>query len=190
MKSAAMAMMEQFDEAEAVLFEACRIAPEDHTVYLKLGVFLRSREKFAQSIRALEKARDLMGQMHPDFAVIRELGFTYIAMENEQEAKACLSAVIEHLASRGEHTQFDPKTAITLAHLHEKEGDYMAAADLYRHLSVGYDTMNHFAYNLEAARLLKRAKGAADLIDRYLLRARELADIEEMRTQVEAVRND
>ena len=189
MKAAALTMMERFDDAEGVLADACRLAPEDHTVFLKLGVFQRSREKYDKSIKSLEKARELMGQMHPDFAVIRELGFTYLAMDNVKDAKACLQAVIEHLASRGEHTQFDPKTAVTLAELHEKSGDHMAAADLYRHLSVGYDTQNHFTYNVEAARLLKLANGKPDLVERYLTRAHELADTDEKRLRLETVQN-
>jgi tetratricopeptide (TPR) repeat protein len=182
-------MLDRFDEAEEVLGKACEILPEDYSVYMKLGIFERTRKKYKQSLKSLEKARELMGQMHPDFSVIRELGFTYLAMDNKREAKACFNAVIEHLASRGEHDQFDPTTAVTLAGLHEEAGEHMAAADIYRHLSVGYDTQNHFVYNLEAARLLKLAGGDPALIERYLTRARELAENADQVAHLDAVEN-
>ncbi len=173
--AAAFSALDRFDEAAGELKRATEITPEDHRVFLKLGVFLRSREQFDTSVRALEKARELMGQMQPDFTVIRELGFTYLAMERKTDAMDCLKAVIEHLASRGEHNQFDPETAVALATLHEERGDLMAAADLYRHLAVGYDTRNHFVYNLQAARLLKATAKDQRLVEKYLFRARELA---------------
>ncbi len=180
-KAVALAAMERFDEAEEQLRVATAITPEDHRVFLKLGVFLRGRERFSKAVGALEKARELMGQMQPDFTVIRELGFTYLAMERKEEAKACLTSVIEHLASRGEHNQFDPQTTVALASLREETGEPMLAADLYRHLAVGYDTRNHFVYNAEAARLLKAAGADEALVDRYVTRAMELVSSDEQR---------
>ena len=187
LKAGALAALERFDEAAEALKAASLITPDDHRVFLKLGIFLRSRKKYESSVLALETARELMGQMQPDFTVIRELGFTYLAMDRKQEAMECLKAVIEHLASRGEHDQFDPETAIALAALHEERGETMAAADLYRHLAVGYDTRNHFTYNLQAARLLKKAAKDPALADRYLTRARELAETDEQRTKTDEI---
>jgi tetratricopeptide (TPR) repeat protein len=179
LKATALSRLERYEEARDQLIQATRLAPEDHTVFLNLGVYLRGREVYDEAVVALEKAIELMGQMQPDFRVIRELGFTYLAMGRKDEAKGNLGAVIEHLASRGEHDQFDPETAVALAALQEESGDLMQAADLYRHLTVGYDTKNHFTYNLEAARLLRAAKADPSLADRYLTRAAELADGEE-----------
>jgi tetratricopeptide (TPR) repeat protein len=187
LKAAALSALERFDEAAEALRAASVITPEDHRVFLKLGIFLRSREKFESSVLALETARELMGQMQPDFTVIRELGFTYLAMGRKKEAMDCFKAVVEHLASRGEHDQFDPETTIALAALHEDLGEVVAAADLYRHLAVGYDTRNHFTYNLEAARLLKKAAKDFSLADRYLTRARELAATDEQRAKIDEV---
>lgn len=187
LKAGALVALEKFDEAAEALKRASRITPDDHRVFLKLGVFLRSREKHESSVLALEKARELMGQMQPDFTVIRELGFTYLAMDRKMEAMDCFKGVIEHLASKGEHNQFDPETAVALAKLHEESGQVTEAADLYRHLAVGYDTRNHFTYNLEAARLLKASSKDTGLVDRYLVRARELAKTEAQIASVDAL---
>ena len=175
LKAAAFLSQKETDKAREELVLTTRLQPENHVVFLKLGVFLRSQKEYEAALRVLEKARELMGQMHPDFQVIRELGLTYLDMEDKKEAAACLGAVIEHLASRGEHDQFDPIAAVALAKIHEENGDFNQASDLYRHLAVGYDTQNHFVYNVEAARLLRAAGADEQLIDRYLTRARELA---------------
>ena len=184
MKAASLGALERPEEAETALREAAKAAPESHVVFLKLGVYLRRLKKFDASVRALEKSRELMGQMHPDFSVIRELGFTYLAMDKKKEAADCLGAVIEHLASRGEHSAFDPVTAAALAALYEEQGDLQRAADLFRHLAVGYDTENYFTYNYQAARLLGLSGADRTLVERYLARARELAETED---QIEAL---
>jgi tetratricopeptide (TPR) repeat protein len=174
LRSTCLAGLERMDEAEEELRSAANMMPGDYRTFLRLGVFLRSQEKFDAAIDAMEQAKELMGQMQPDFTVIRELGFTYLRMKKKDEARDCLNAVIEHLASKGEHSQFDPETAVALAALREERGELMMAADLYRHLAVGYDTANHFVYNSQAARLLKAAGAEASLVDRYVTRAREL----------------
>jgi tetratricopeptide (TPR) repeat protein len=153
--------LERPEEADAALVRATRMCPENHVAYLNLGVFLRNRGELERSIEALEKAVELMGQLHPDFRVIREIGFTYLAMGRMKDAERNLYAVIEHQASQGNHDQFDPEAAVPLARLYETNGDLEKAADLYRHLAVGYDTRNHFLYNLEAARLLGKMSGPA-----------------------------
>lgn len=189
LRARALVSMEEFEPAKDALLRNTKLAPEDHTTFLSLGVFLRDRGEYDPSLRALERAVELMGQMQPDFRVIRELGFTYLAMDRKREAMKSLGAVIEHLASRGEHNQFDPETTVTLAKLHEEMGSAEEAADLYRHLAVGYDTANHFIYNLEAARLLQKSGGQPELIDRYLTRAGELAQDEEQRDILQKIRN-
>ncbi|MCP4601993.1 MAG: hypothetical protein GY847_16000 [Proteobacteria bacterium] len=188
-KAAALAKLERLDEAKEELILNTSLTPGDHNVFLNLGIFLKGRQEYPGALEALETALELMGQMHPDFRVIRELGFTYLAMDRKQEAAQNLGAVVEHLASRGEHDQFDPETVIALAGLHEEKGDIMQAADLYRHLAIGYDTKNHFVYNLEAARLLGLAGGEAALVERYLTRANELAGNDEQESLVEKVRS-
>jgi tetratricopeptide (TPR) repeat protein len=167
--------LERPDEAEEQLLEATRVAPESHVTFLNLGALLRARGDFERSLKALQTAAELMGQMHPDFRVIREMGFTYLALGRKQEAEETLYAVIEHHASRGTHDQIDPAAAVALAKIYEEKGDLVGASDLYRHLAEGYDTANHFAYNLEAARLLGASGSDPRLVERYLTRAAELA---------------
>jgi len=167
--------LERPDEAEELLLAATRLSPESHVTFLNLGVFLRSRQDHERSLEALRTAAELMGQMHPDFRVIREMGLTYLAMDRKQEAEETLYAVVEHHASRGTHDQLDPLATITLAKLYEDKEQFDKASDLYRHLAQGYDSANHFAYNLEAARLLGRAGADPSLVERYLTRATELA---------------
>jgi tetratricopeptide (TPR) repeat protein len=188
LKANALSKAKRFDEAREQLMRATELAPEDHSAFLVLGKFLRNREDYPTAINALNRAVELMGQMQPDFSVIRELGFTYLAMGNEEEAKHNLGAVIEHQASRGEHTQFDPETAVSLAKLHEASGEMMLAADLYRHLALGYDTQNHFTYNVEAARLLGASGADSSVIERYCIRATELAGSDEQLALVEKYR--
>lgn len=179
MKAAAFSATKRLEEAERELRKSTDAAPENHTVFLNLGVFLRGVEKLEQSVRVLERARELMGQMHPDFSVIRELGFTYLAMKRKDEAAECFGAVIEHQASRGEHTQFDPATAAASAALYEEKGDFQKAADLFRHLAVGFDTEHYFIYNLQAARLLRLAEADRTLVESCLARARAIAKTDE-----------
>ena len=62
-----------------------RVAPGDHNVFLALGVYLRRREELEAAEKALTRAAELMGQMQPDFRVIRELGFTYLAMDPNRQ---------------------------------------------------------------------------------------------------------
>jgi tetratricopeptide (TPR) repeat protein len=188
LKAQALSNGERFDQAEEQLIRATDLAPEDHTAFLTLGQFLRSREDYQAAINALNRAVELMGQMQPDFNVIRELGFTYLAMGDDEEAKRNLFAVIEHQASKGEHDQFDPQTAVSLAKLYEAGGELIQAADLYRHLALGYDITNHFTYNLEAARLLTDAGADADIIERHCVRATELAGSDEQLALVDKVR--
>ncbi len=188
LKASGLSKAERYSEAREQLMRATELAPEDHSAFLVLGRFLRDREDYQTAINALNRAAELMGQMQPDFNVIRELGFTYLAMGDEAQAKQNLGAVIEHQASKGEHSQFDPLTAVSLAKLHEAGGEMMLAADLYRHLALGYDTQNHFGYNVEAARLLKGAGADAAVIDRYCIRATELADGDEQLALVDKYR--
>ncbi len=190
MKAGVLTALKRFDEAEECLRQAAREAPEDHSVFLRLGVFLRAQEKYEQSVRILERSRELMGQMQPDINVIRELGFTYLAMEKTDDAIDCFGGVIEHLASRGEHSEFDPVTATTLAGLYEDRRQYQKAADLYRHLAVGYDTASYFMYNFQAARLLRLANAEPMLVETYLIRAGELASTDEEKALVETLEGE
>jgi tetratricopeptide (TPR) repeat protein len=169
-------VLERPDDAEEQLLEATRVAPDSHAALLNLGMFLRTRGEYERSLAALRTAAELMGQMHPDFRVIREMGFTYLAMGRKREAEETLSAVIEHHASRGTHDQFDPAAATVLAKLFEDKGDFKGASDIFRHLAAGYDSANHFSYNLQAARLLGLGGADAELVERYLTRAAELAE--------------
>jgi tetratricopeptide (TPR) repeat protein len=183
-------------EAIAALERSARTDPESHLPLLNLGIFLRSgpgegsSADLERAVEVLERAVSLMGQLHPDFRVVRELGLTLLALGREAEAEETLHAVIEHEASRGTHDQFDPLAAVPLARLYEKRGKLELAADIWRHLAVGHDVRNHFAYNREAARLLLAAGGDRALAGRYLTRAEELARTDEERAAVARVRGD
>jgi tetratricopeptide (TPR) repeat protein len=179
---------ERFDEAEQALVEAARTLPANHTVWAGLGIFRRERKKFEEAIAALEKAAVLMGTMHPDFSVVREIGITYLAMSRLAEAEEHLFAVIEHSASLGEHEQIDPLAAIPLARIYEGKGQLDKAASLYRHLAVGHDVVNHFVYNVEAARLLGAGGADKELVRRYVARAEELAKSEDEAAALEKLR--
>jgi tetratricopeptide (TPR) repeat protein len=145
-----LARLDRRDEAVAVLERATRTDPESHMPLLNLGVFLRSGpgerapSDLERAVDVLERAAKLMGQMQPDFRVVRELGLTLLELEREEEAERTLYAVIEHEASRGTHDQFDPLAAVPLARLYEKRGKLELAADIWRHLAVGHDVRNHF----------------------------------------------
>ncbi|MDD5305794.1 MAG: hypothetical protein PHU25_00595 [Deltaproteobacteria bacterium] len=188
LKARALAALERFDDAKEEILKTTRLAPTDYSVYLNYGVFLRGRKEHERSVVALERAIELMGQLRPDFRVVRELGFTYAAMGLKQEAIRTLASVLEHQASQGEHDQFDPEAGVVLARLHEEAGAFNDAADIHRHLATGYDTARHFLYNLESARLLGLAKAEPALVDRYLARAAEIAENDEQRAMVEALR--
>jgi tetratricopeptide (TPR) repeat protein len=176
-----LAGLERHGQAERALREAVAAAPDNHMPLLNLGVYLRSRGEDQAALEALNGALERMGQMHPDFRVLRELGFTHLELGNDREAEEHLYSVIEHQASRGEHERFDPAAAVALAGLYEKRGEQDRAADLYRHLAVGHDSKNHFFYNLQAARLLKNSGGDPAVIERCLARAVELAETEQQR---------
>ena len=182
------AKAERFDDAEAALVEATRTLPANHTVWAGLGIFRRDLKKFEEAITALDKAAVLMGTMRPDFSVVRELGITYIAMGRPAEAEEHLFAVIEHSASLGDHDQIDPLAAIPLAKIYEDQGKTDKAASLYRHLAVGHDVANHFAYNAEAARLLNTCGEGRELVQRYFARAEELAKSEAETAALEKLR--
>jgi tetratricopeptide (TPR) repeat protein len=188
LKARALVALERDDEARQEILETTRLAPEDYSVYLNYGVFLRGRKEYEKSVVALERAIELMGQLRPDFHVVKELGFTYMAMGLKQEAMRTLSSVLEHQASQGAHDQFDPEAGVVLAKLHEEAGAFNDAADIHRHLATGYDTARHFLYNLESARLLGLAGAEAALVDRYLARAAELASDDEQRAMALALR--
>jgi tetratricopeptide (TPR) repeat protein len=187
-KGRALLDLERPEEAEEQLIAATRMAPESHVTYLNLGVFLRSRGEHERSLETLRTAAELMGQMHPDFRVIREMGLTYLAMDRKQEAEETLYAVVEHHASRGTHDQLDPVAGVTLARLYEDKQEHDKASDLYRHLAQGYDSANHFVYNLEAARLLGLAGAEPELVERYLTRAAELVRSEKDLDALDRVR--
>ncbi|MCU0663486.1 MAG: hypothetical protein MUC50_14310 [Myxococcota bacterium] len=167
---------------------AMRLLPGSHEVLLSVGVMQRERGELDASLASLEKARELMGQLKPDVAVIREMGMTYLAKGARREAKETFMSVVEHFASKGEHEAIDPASALALAKLHEEDLEPAMAADLLRHLADGHDTDNRFFYNVEAARLLTLAGAEASLVSGYFDRATNLAKTDEARSLLTALR--
>jgi len=190
LRARAMSSLDRHSEAEDQLRRATEVAPDSHVTFLAYGSFLRGRGQNERALAALDKSAELMGQMHPDIRVLREMGFTYLAMERKREAEESFFAVVEHYASRGEHAQIDPETGVALASLYEERGEPMKAADIHRHLAVGHDTRSHFLYNLEAARLLAVAGADRELVERYFSRASELAVDSEQIERVSKERAD
>lgn len=166
---------EEYQAAEDALLKAYRAAPGNHVPLLHLGIFLRERGELARSKRTLENAMDIMGAIHPDMRVFRELGLTHLALEERKEAVGCFKAVLDHCCHTVGHEQYDPEAAIPLATLYEEDGKLQEASDIYRHLANGYDTENIFIYNLEAARLLQAQNAAKSLVNQYIEEARTLA---------------
>lgn len=181
--------LERHDEAEEALAEAARTLPKSYETWMALGVHLRGRGKHEKAIEMLDRAIEVMGQLHPNFAVVRELGLTYLAMGNLEEAERNLFAVIEHAASQSAHEEMDPLAAVPLAKIYEGKGEPDKAANLYRHLAVGHDLANHLPYNLEAARLLHAAGAGRELVQRYLARAEELARTDAERAALAKLRD-
>ena len=188
--SRVLARRERLEEAEAALVEATETMPKSHEVWTSLGVHLRARGKFDESIRALDRAVEVMGQLNPSFDVVRELGLTYLAAGSTAEAENSLFAVIEHAASQSAHEEMDPLAAVPLAKLYEGKGELDKAANLYRHLAVGHDLANHLVYNVEAARLLHASGAERELVLRYFARGEELARTEDERAVLAKLRGD
>lgn len=184
-----LAKLERYDDVQEHWQQAKRLLPGSHEVFLSVGVMQRERGDFDASLASLEKARELMGQLKPDISVIREMGLTYIAKGDRRSAKETFESIIEHFASKGDHEMIDPRSALVLAKLHEEDGDLLRAADLVRHLAAGHDIDNHFQYNLEAARLLRRGGADEQVVAPYLERATLLAETEEGKALLDALRD-
>ena len=176
---------ENFDDAEQALMKSYRAAPDNHVPMLHLGVFLRERGELERAKQSLKNAMDTMGAMHPDMRVLRELGLTYLEMNARHEAIDCFKSVLAHNSHTVGHEQYDPDAAIPLAKIYEEDGKLQEASDIYRHLANGYDTQNHFSYNLEAARLLMAQNAGDDLVGQYLESADLLARTAEQREALE-----
>ncbi len=173
-----------FKEAEAALMSAYKAAPDNHASLLNLGLFLREQKEYKRSKTTLKNALDIMGSLHPDMRVPRELGLTCLAMGDKKEAKDYLASCIEYWNSTGEHDKYDPEVALPLASLYEEEGELEKACNLFRHLCTGYDNRNFFHYNIESARLLFKLPDMESVAQQYANAAKKLASTDEEYDQV------
>jgi tetratricopeptide (TPR) repeat protein len=125
----------------------------------------------------LESGIEMMGEAHPEWRLVQELGLAQMDLGNDARAIELLEHVIEVLVAR-QHLDLPPETAVPLAQLHERAGQPQRAADLYTMLAQGSDRQNHFRYYGEAGRLLKEIGMGGEAL-RMLQRARELSPEED-----------
>jgi tetratricopeptide (TPR) repeat protein len=175
--------LERPDEAEEELRTLVDLLPEQSEPYVHLGHLLREQNRLDEALEVLLIGQRHMGQLRPDMRVVREIGLTYLAMGDKEQALDTLKSVVAFDAGQG-NFNFDPITAVPLAELYEETGQLDRAADLYRHLAAGTHSAGHFAYNREAGRLLA-AMDQPDLARRYLARAQELAPSPELREKID-----
>jgi len=171
-------------EAEEALREAAAVRKSNYMGFLNLGVFLRLQKRPEEALQFLTKAEALRIQTNPDFRMLREIGLCHLDLGNKADAKTYLGQVIHQQAAMDQFDQLDPTAAVILARLHEEDGDFKSASDLYRHLAEGSDRTRFFEYNREAGRLLIKAD-LKDMALKYLKRASELAPDPESKQAVE-----
>ena len=142
---------------------------------------LEGREVLASGVALLDPDR-------PDWRYLEALGIAHHENGDDVKAANYLDQVLLFFVSLRRHDReldYPPPTAILRASIHEADGQYEKAADLYRGLASGSDVANHLTYHREAARLLLEI----DLDDearRMLTRALALADDEETSAEIEA----
>jgi tetratricopeptide (TPR) repeat protein len=175
----------QFEQAVEQLQAAMDAMPGDPRPYLLMGNFLRQEGHPEQAVEVLDAGIAVMGDAHPDWRLIQEMGLARAEAGDEPGAIEMLEQVVDILASLG-NLDLPPETATRLAALHEKAGQLARAADLYSMLARGSDADGRFGYYSEAGRLLA-AVGMEEEARRMLVRAAELApEDEQVREQLRA----
>jgi tetratricopeptide (TPR) repeat protein len=174
-----------FNGAVERLQEALTAMPADPRPYILMGNFLRREGMAEEASEVLESGIEMMGEAHPEWRLVQELGLAQMDLGNDARAVEMLEHVIEVLVAR-QHLDLPPETAEPLARLHEKAGQPQRAADLYTMLAQGSDRQNRFRYYGEAGRLLKEIGMNGEAL-RMLQRARELSpdEDEEARADLE-----
>ena len=98
-------------------------------------------------------------------------------------------AVIDYFLAMG-RTEWDPAVARPLAELYEETGRILEAGDIYRNLSRTGNRENLALNNYHAARLMKKLGRKKDEILPYILRAKEHATDDELKSRVEALEKE
>lgn len=166
-----------FDAAVAELTQAMQAFPTDPRTYLALAHFLRKNDHASDGVEILKAGRAAL-EDDPGVMYHQELGLCQRAAGDSPAAKRTLDGVLQTFVERrrmsGGELNYPPEAAVTLARIHEEEGELVRAADIFRTLLEGQDRQNHFAYHLETARIL-RLLGEEVEVERLLKRAQGLA---------------
>jgi len=147
-------LLHERDDREGAVreFEACAEALEDDPrPLLDLGNYLRLIGRPSEAVEVLEMCAQLF-EGAVEWPVTLELGLACADAGQTKRAIAELEEVVQ-LLSRG-NQDVPAAAAVALAKLHEKAGNLVRAADLYRTLAQGEDRANHAVYHREAATLL------------------------------------
>jgi hypothetical protein len=148
------------DDQEAAIAEleaASEAMVDDPRPLLDLGNYLRVIERAAEAVEVLELCVQTFGDDEVEWPVTMELGLACAAAGQHERAQMLLEGVTSGLLAKG-HLDLPAAALVTLAALHERQGNIARAADLYRMLTRGSDVANHAEYHLQAARLLDLLK--------------------------------
>ena len=141
------------DGAVAELEAACEALGDDPRPFYELGVYLRQVARPAEALEVLQLAEGLFAEGRVEWPVRVEQGLAHASLGDDARATALLEAVLAELLEQGAR-DLPPAPAVALAQLHERAGNLVRAADLYRALTLGSDLENKARYHGEAARLL------------------------------------
>lgn len=160
------------ESAVAEFQKAIEALDEDPRPYISLGNYLRGKKLAAEAVEVLQAALVVMNSERRDPFVLQELGLAHAGAGQDAQAVKVLEEVMSSFTARQQY-DYPPEGAVTLAALHEKNGNTQRAADLYRSLAQGSDRANHLRYHREAERLLNKL-GLHDEAKRMAQRAAEL----------------
>ena len=141
------------EAAVAELEAACEALSENPGPYYELGVYLRQIGRPADALEVLQLAEGLFDEGRVEWPLRMEQGLAHAGLGDDARATALLEAVIEELLKQGAR-DLPPEGTVALARLHERAGNLVRAADLFRALTLGSDIDNKPRYHGEAARLL------------------------------------
>ena len=145
-------LLQEYDEAEALLKDSRRIAKELGDNELRLST-TKLEAWLQQSTGHWQRAEELLldvrdtyevtrGKQHPAFfKSLADLGFLYLATDRIQEAKPLLKKAHAGLTATGIWDPATLKVSVRLAETHLRTGEIELAESLYR--NAVHDTQQH-----------------------------------------------